>query len=149
MFRPYAGVSTAILFFQRTDSGGTDSVWFYEVRADGYSLDDKRNALLPEDGLGPDAELTPEELEKNNLPDVLRRWGMRTEQERARARTEQSFCVPKADIEAQGYDLSLNRYKEVVHEEIEHRSPEEILDELERIEKEIADGLVQLRGMLA
>ena len=149
VFRPYAGVSTAILFFQRTDSGGTDSVWFYEVRADGYSLDDKRNALLPEDGLGPDAELTPEELEKNNLPDVLRRWGMRTEQERARARTEQSFCVPKADIEAQGYDLSLNRYKEVVHEEIEHRSPEEILDELERIEKEIADGLVQLRGMLA
>src|SRR6478736_4807375 len=82
---------------------------------------------------------TPEELEKNNLPDVLRRWGMRTEQERARARTEQSFCVPKADIEAQGYDLSLNRHKEVVHEEIEHRSPEEILDELERIEKEIAD----------
>ena len=74
---------------QRTDSGGTDSVWFYEVRAvraDGYSLDDKRNALLPEERLGPDAELTPEELERNNLPDVLRRWGMRDEQERARAR---------------------------------------------------------------
>lgn len=148
MFRPYAGVSTAILFFQRTDSGGTDSVWFYEVRADGYSLDDKRNALLPEERLGPDAELTPEELERNNLPDVLRRWGMRDEQERARARTEQSFCVPKEDIAAQGYDLSLNRYKEIVHEEVEHRSPEEILDELERIEKKIADGLAQLRGML-
>lgn len=149
VFRPYAGVSTAILFFQRTDSGGTDQVWFYEVRADGYSLDDKRNPLLPEERLGPNAELTKEELEKNNLPDVRRRWGMRNEQERARARTEQSFCVPKEDIAAQGYDLSLSRYKEIVHEVVEHRSPTEILDELDRLEKEIADGLAQLRGMLA
>jgi type I restriction enzyme M protein len=151
VFRPYAGVSTAILFFTRTDSGGTDDVWFYEVKADGWSLDDKRTPLLPEDRLGPVpvGGVTPEEHQKNNLPDVLTRWLRRGEQERARARTEQSFCVPKADIAAQGYDLSLNRYKEIVHEEVEHRSPAEILDELDRLEKQVHDGMAELRELLA
>ncbi|OQQ30535.1 DNA methyltransferase [Prescottella equi] len=149
VFKPYAGVSTAILFFTRTDSGGTDNVWFYDVQADGYSLDDKRNPLLDEDKLGVSAVLDASEHEKNNLPDVLRRWADRDGSELERARTEQSFCVPKEDIAAQGYDLSLNRYKEIVHEEIEHRAPEVILDELERIEKEIGDGMAQLREMLA
>jgi hypothetical protein len=134
-FRPYAGVSTAILFFTRTDSGGTEDVWFYDIQADGWSLDDKRSPLLAEDKLGcmPSAPLSADEHLKNNLPDVLGRWASRaTESERAR--TEQSFLVPKADIVAQGYDLSLNRYKEVVHEEVEHRDPLDIIADLEALE---------------
>ncbi|WP_219232345.1 class I SAM-dependent DNA methyltransferase [Austwickia sp. TVS 96-490-7B] len=150
-FRPYAGVSTAILFFTRTDSGGTDDVWFYDIQADGWSLDDKRSPLLPADKLGctPDSPLAAGEHEKNNLPDVLARWRRRREEsERGRARTEQSFCVPKADIVAQGYDLSLNRYKEVVHEEVEHRDPLDIIADLEKLEAEISQGLVDLKAML-
>lgn len=149
VFKPYAGVSTAILFFTKTNSGGTDHVWFYDVQADGMSLDDKRNPLLAADKLGALAELSEDEHAKNNLPDVLRRWAERDGAELERSRTDQSFCVPKDDIAAQGYDLSLNRYKEIVHEEVEHRSPTEILDELDRIEKEITDGMTQLREMLA
>ncbi|MEV6022381.1 class I SAM-dependent DNA methyltransferase [Streptomyces sp. NPDC052036] len=150
VFKPYAGVSTAILFFTKTDSGGTDDVWFYDVRADGFSLDDKRTPLLPEDRLGARATgLTAEEHAKNNLPDVLARWKRRTTGERDRARTDQSFRVPKADIAAQGYDLSLNRYKEVVHEEVVTRSPLEILADLERLNKEIDAGTAKLKEMLA
>ncbi len=150
VFRPYAGVSTAILLFTKTNSGGTDHVWFYDVDADGWSLDDKRNPLLPEEKLGPvSAEtLTAEEHAKNNLPDVLARWRERAGTERDRPRTAQSFCVPKADIAAQGYDLSLNRYKEVVHEEVVHRSPNEILAELARIESEIAEQQKALEALL-
>ncbi len=121
------------------------------MRADGLSLDDKRNALLPEDRLGvrPQGDpLTPDELVKNNLPDVLARWQERDGTERDRARTEQSFCVPKADIAAQGYDLSLNRYKETVHEEIVTRTPTEILADLELLNEEIAKGTEELKGML-
>ncbi|MTK03775.1 class I SAM-dependent DNA methyltransferase [Micromonospora sp. CP22] len=134
-FKPYSGVSTAILLFTKTDSGGTDNVWFYEVTADGWSLDDKRTPLLPDDKLGPAPEvtLTEDEHTKNNLPDALARWLRRDSDEVQRARTEQSFCVPKAEIAEQGYDLSLNRYKEVVHEEVEHRPPLEILADLERL----------------
>nr|WP_206040163.1 class I SAM-dependent DNA methyltransferase [Rhodococcus sp. HNM0563] len=149
VFKPYAGVSTAILFFTKTNSGGTDNVWFYDVQADGMSLDDKRNPLLDADKLGALAELSDDEHVKNNLPDVLRRWADRDGGELERARTEQSFCVPREDIAAQGYDLSLNRYKEIVHEEVEHRAPTEILDELDRLEKDIVDGMAQLREMLA
>ena len=83
---------------------------------------------------------------KNNLPDVLARWARRDGSERERGRTEQSFCVPKADIAAQGYDLSLNRYKEIVHDEVEHRPPLEILEDLERIESEIQQGMSELKG---
>lgn len=150
VFKPYAGVSTAILFFTRTDSGGTDNVWFYEVTADGLSLDDKRTPLLPEGKLGPVPEVALDEADhpRNNLPDVLARWARRNGSEQERARTEQSFCVSKADIAAQRYDLSLNRYKEIVHEEVEHRPPSEILDELERIEAEIQQGMSDLKGAL-
>lgn len=120
-----AGVSTAILLFTKTNSGGTDFVWFYDVNADGWSLDDKRTPLLSEDKLGavPTSQLTAEEHTKNNLLDVLARWQLRNTRERERPRTAQSFCVPKIAIATQGYDLSLNRYKEVVHEEVEHRTP--------------------------
>ncbi|MVU82304.1 N-6 DNA methylase [Nocardia sp. ET3-3] len=148
VFKPYAGVSTAILFFTKDDE--TDHVWFYDVAADGFSLDDKRTPLLGEDKLGavPSTKLTEGEHAKNNLPDVLERWGRRNGSERERARTAQSFCVPKAAIAAQDYDLSLNRYKEIVHEEVEHRPPLEIIEELERIEAEIQQGMSELKGML-
>lgn len=131
VFKPYAGVSTAILFFTKTNSGGTDDVWFYDVQADGFSLDDKRNPI-----------------EANDLPDVLTRWTARTTTEPDRARTEQSFCVPKADIVAQSYDLSLNRYMEIVHDETEHRSPLEIIADIETLEDEIVKGLAELKAML-
>ena len=123
VFRPYAGVSTAILLFTKTNSGGTDEVWFYDVDADGWSLDDKRTPLLREDNSARcrAPRSSADEHAKNNLPDVLARWAAARRQQRERPRTAQSFCVPKADIAAQGYDLSLNRYKEVVHEEVEHR----------------------------
>ena len=150
VFKPYAGVSTAILLFTKTNSGGTDHVWFYDVQADGWSLDDKRTPLLPDQQLGssPCVALTEEEHAKNNLPDVLARWGGRDGTERDRPRTAQSFTVPKADIAAQGYDLSLNRYKEVVHEEVEHRAPRAILAELNRLEAEIQQGMAELEGLL-
>jgi type I restriction enzyme M protein len=180
VFKPYAGVSTAILVFTKTNSGGTDFVWFYEVEADGWSLDDKRTPLLPEDKLGPVPScysgehsgshsgegrnpgvahsglrplperrmLTPDEHAKNNLPDVLARWAQRNGAERQRPRTAQSFCVLKADIAAQGYDLSLNRYKEVVHEAVEHRAPKEILGDLAKLEEEIQRGMKELERML-
>lgn len=150
VFKPYAGVSTAILVFTKTNSGGADFVWFYDVEADGWSLDDKRHPLLSEDKLGPTpgAPLSGDEQAKNNLPDLLTRWNQRTGTERERPRTAQSFCVPKTDIAAQGYDLSLNRYKEVVHKAIEHRPPKEILAELAKLEEEIQRGMKELEGML-
>jgi type I restriction enzyme M protein len=132
VFRPYAGVSTAVVLFTKTNSGGTDDVWFYDVTADGFSLDDKRNPV-----------------EANDLPDVLKRWGERSGAELQRARTEQSFCVPKDDIVAQGYDLSLNRYKEIVHDRVVHRPPLEIIAEIEEIEDDITKGLAELKAMLS
>jgi type I restriction enzyme M protein len=180
-FKPYAGVSTAILIFTKTNSGGTDKVWFYNMQADGWSLDDKRQPLLPEEKLGvtPAVALTEVEHGKNNLPDVLARWlRLRSAQglalsvveglapnsadatrslsevetnepsELNRARTEQSFCVPKADIVANGYDLSINRYMEVVHEVVEHRHPKDIMAKLAELETEIQAGMKKLEGML-
>lgn len=130
VFKPYAGVSTAILFFTKTGAGGTDDVWFYDVAADGFSLDDKRSPIAD-----------------NDLPDVLARWQDRGS-ERDRARTDKSFLVPKADIVAEGYDLSINRYKEAVDEEVEHRTTADILADVERLNVEIADGLTRLQEVL-
>lgn len=132
VFKPYAGVSTAILCFTKTDAGGTDEVWFYDAQADGFSLDDKRNPV-----------------EANDLPDVLERWKARITTERDRVRTEKSFTVPKDEIAAQGYDLSINRYKEIVHDEEVHRPPLEILAEIEQINHEITAGVGQLKKMLS
>lgn len=153
-FKPYAGVSTAILLFTKTNSGGTDTVWFYDMKADGWSLDDKRQPLLPEDKLGLQAfkngssELSEAEHAKNNLPDVLARWGQRDYLELVRERTEQSFCVPKGDIVENNYDLSINRYKEVAHEVSEHLTPKEILASLALLETEIQAGMKKLQEML-
>ena len=139
VFKPYAGVSTAILFFTKTNSGGTDHVWFYDMQADGFSLDDKRSP----------------QPDKSDLPDILKRWSsLKTENlklktpELARARTDQSFLVPKAEIAANHYDLSLNRYKEVVHEVVDHDTPKEILARLAKLETEIAHGRKELEGLL-
>ncbi len=143
-FKPYTGVSTAILFFTKTSSGGTDNVWFYDVRADGFTLDDKR---------------TP--TEANDLPDALNRWRtlhsalpkeaegrLEGNPELTRPRTAQSFMVPKSEIAAQGYDLSLNRYKEIEHEQVNHRPPAEILADLMALEQEIAEATVALADSL-
>jgi type I restriction enzyme M protein len=151
VFRPYAGVSTAILLFTKTGVGGTGDVWFYDMQADGYSLDDKRNALLPDDKQGavPREALSAEDHAKNNLPDVLARWLAREGTEKENARTAQSFCVPKTDIAATGtYDLSLNRYKVVEHDEQSHDSPAVIIADLRKLETEISEGLTKLEAML-
>ena len=151
VFRPYAGVSTAILVFTKTGVGGTDFVWFYDVQADGLSLDDKRSELLPPGKLGPvPAEaLGDGEHAKNNLPDLLMRWEERAENERERPRTAQSFCVPREEIAATGsYDLSLNRNKGVEHEAVDYPPPAEIIADLRALEAEIAEGLDRLEEML-
>ncbi len=150
VFKPYAGVSTAIVFFTKTNSGGTDQVWFYDVQADGMSLDDKRQMLLPEEKFGPvpKTSLSAEDHAKNNLPDVLARWKNRTASERDNPRTGQSFCVSREDIAAADYDLSLNRFREVAYEAPDHRPPKEIIAELLALEEEIAMGLNELEAML-
>ena len=149
-FKPYAGVSTAILVFTKTNSGGTDFVWFYNMLADGWSLDDKRQPLLSDEKLGvtPETPLSEADHEKNNLPDVLKRWSVKDSTERNRSRTTQSFCVTRTDIASEDYDLSINRYKEVVHQRVEHESPKEILSKLTTIEKDIIEGLKDLEDML-
>lgn len=131
VFKPYAGVSTAILLFTKTNSGGTDDVWFYDMQADGYSLDDKR---------------TPQP-EKSDLPDILARW-QKLKAEKKRKRTDRSFLVPQAEIAGNDYDLSINRYKEVEYEAVEHDSPQEILERLAKLEAEIAEGRKELEGLL-
>ena len=150
VFKPYAGVSTAILIFTKTNSGGTDNVWFYDVQADGWSLDDKRQPLLDADKLGvtPATALTADEHAKNNLPDVLERWNNRAGTEVFNARTAQSFCVPASEIAAAGYDLGLNRYKEVVHEQVVHVPPKQLIAELKKLEAEIQAELSELEGLL-
>jgi type I restriction enzyme M protein len=149
VFKPYAGVSTAILLFTKTNSGGTEDVWFYDMEADGQSLDDKRTPLLDPTKLGPVPEgaLSAEEHEKNNLPDILQRW-QNWDKETKRERTDQSFLVPKAEIAGNDYDLSINRYKEVEYEAVEHEPPKVILERLAKLEAEIAKGREELEGML-
>ena len=131
VFKPYAGVSTAIVLFTRTNSGGTDHVWFYDMRADGFSLDDKRSPQ-------PDT---------SDLPDILARWQNRAA-ETERQRTDQSFLVPGAEIVGNDYDLSINRYKEVEYEAVDHDPPRVILARLARLEEEIAAGRKELEGLL-
>lgn len=131
VFKPYAGVSTAILFFTRTDSGGTDDVWFYRMKDDGFSLDDKR---------------TPQP-EKSDLEDILARWRDR-ENEKGRERTDQSFLVPKAEIAENDYLLWFNRYKKDAYEQVDHDPPKVILIRLAALEQEIAKGREELWELL-
>lgn len=131
VFKPYAGVSTGIMIFTKTGTGGTDNVWFYDMKADGYSLDDKRSPI-----------------EANDIDDIVARFS-NLQAEVERKRTEQSFFVPVDEIREQGYDLSINKYKEVEYEEVEYKSPGEILLGIDELEKEILNGLNELKGLLA
>jgi type I restriction enzyme M protein len=131
VFKPYAGVSTAILLFTKTNSGGTDKVWFYDMKADGYSLDDKRSPV-----------------EANDITDILERF-KNLDAETTRSRTDSSFMVPVAEIRDNKYDLSINRYKEVVHEVKVYEKPTVIISEIETLDKERAALLNQLKTMLA
>lgn len=130
VFKPYAGVSTAIIIFTKTGAGGTDNVWFYDMQDDGYSLDDKRNPI-----------------EANDIPDIVSRFN-NLEKEAERKRTEQSFLVPKDEIVAYDYDLSINKYKEIEYEEIEYASPKEILEIIKDLEQEILFGIDELEREL-
>lgn len=130
VFKPYSGVSTAVLVFTKTGAGGTDKVWFYDMNADGFSLDDKRNPVV-----------------ENDIPDILARFH-NLAGETSRARTEQSFFVPKSEIEQNNYDLSINRYKEVVHEKIEYDKPDVILTRIDTLIADIAKQAKQVREML-
>ena len=130
VFKPYAGVSTAVLVFTKTGAGGTDKVWFYDMKADGFSLDDKRT-----------------EVKDNDIPDIIARFHNLTA-EADRKRTEQSFFVPKAEIAANGYDLSINKYKETEYVPVEYPSTQEILADLHELEMEITKGLAELEEMV-
>ena len=130
VFKPYAGVSTAVLVFTKTGAGGTDRVWFYDMQADGFSLDDKRSPV-----------------DDNDIPDIVQRFH-NPEQEAERKRTEKSFLVPKQEIADNDYDLSINKYKKVDYVPVAYPPTEEILKDLHALEAEITAGLKELEGML-
>ncbi|OKL36693.1 HsdM family class I SAM-dependent methyltransferase [Domibacillus mangrovi] len=135
VFKPYAGVSTAILIFTKTNNGGTGNVWFYNMQADGYSLDDKRT------------QLDHDKHEENNIPDIIKRFG-NLEKEKNRKRTEQSFFVHIDEIRKNQYELSFNRFTETVYEEVKYEAPEKIITEIKQIETEIIQGMEELEVML-
>ena len=130
VFKPYAGVSTAILIFTKTDHGGTDNVWFYDMKADGFSLDDKRS-----------------EVKENDIPDIIQRF-RNLDGEADRKRTDQSFFVPKQEIADNNYDLSINKYKKVEYVPVEYPPTEEIMAELRELEKQIAVEMDELEKLL-
>mgnify|MGYP002765751888 FL=1 len=130
VFKPYAGVSTAIMIFTKTGTGGTDKVWFYDMKADGYSLDDKRNPI-----------------EDNDINDIVERFS-NLDKEVDRKRTEQSFFVSVEEIRDNGYDLSINKYKEIEYEEVKYDSPQEIMLRLRELEMDITAGIEELAEMI-
>ncbi|ACQ54912.1 SAM-dependent DNA methyltransferase [Clostridium botulinum] len=130
VFKPYAGVSTAIIIFTKTGTGGTDKVWFYDMKADGYSLDDKRNPI-----------------EDNDISDIIERFS-NLDKEEDRKRTEQSFFVPVDEIRENNYDLSINKYKEIEYEEVHYDEPKVILERVKKLEKEITEGMDELEKMI-
>ncbi|EKY28635.1 N-6 DNA Methylase [Clostridium celatum DSM 1785] len=130
VFKPYAGVSTAIMIFTKTGTGGTDKVWFYDMKADGYSLDDKRNPI-----------------EDNDINDIVERFS-NLDKEVDRKRTEQSFFVSVEEIRDNGYDLSINKYKEIEYEEVKYDSPQEIMLRIRELEMDITAGIEELAEMI-
>ena len=130
VFKPYSGVQTAIIIFDKTENGGTDKVWLYNMEADGFSLDDKRN-----------------EVKSNDIPDIIERFD-NLDKEVDRKRTEQSFFVDKSEIVENGYDLSINKYKEIEYEEVVYDAPEVILGRVKALEDEIVKGISELEEML-
>lgn len=127
VFKPYAGVSTAILIFTKTNAGGTDKVWFYDMKADGFSLDDKRT---------PTAD--------NDIPDVISRFH-NLAAEKNRTRKEQSFLVPVEEIRSNDYDLSINKYKEVEKVKVEYEAPDVVLSRIEVLQSEVTEALKEFR----
>ena len=196
VFKPYAGVSTAVLFFTKTGTGGTEDVWFYDMQADGFSLDDKRAPLKTRESASPlqaehseeslnkqapqgDANAAQLELERdittqysdiihenNNIPDIISRFASLNHSERSeeslnkqaapspqhdettRKRTDQSFLVPVDEIIANDYDLSINRYKEIVYEEVEYAAPKDLIAEIEDLDKQRSQALLNLKALL-
>ena len=130
VFKPYAGVSTGILIFTKTGHGGTDNVWFYDMQADGFSLDDKRTAIAD-----------------NDTPDIIARFH-NLKAEESRERTEKSFFVTKQEIVDNDYDLSINKYKKTEYTPVEYPSTTELMAELHELEMEITKGLAELEEML-
>ncbi len=130
VFKPYAGVSTAILIFTKTGHGGTDKVWFYDMKADGRSLDDKRS-----------------EVKENDIPDIIARF-KNLEAENDRKRTDQSFFVEKQEIVDNAYDLSINKYKEIEYIPVEYPPTSEIMANLRELEKEVQESMSELEKML-
>lgn len=130
VFKPYAGVSTAVLLFTKTGSGGTDNVWFYDMQADGFSLDDKRSPV-----------------EENDIPDILQRFH-NIEGEAKRKRMDKCFLVPFKEIKANDWDLSINRYKEVVYEEMEYAEPADIISDIKELDAERTEALKALEELL-
>lgn len=130
VFKPYAGVSTGILIFTKTGHGGTDKVWFYDMKADGYSLDDKRSPV-----------------KENDIPDIIERFN-HLDKELGRKRTEHSFLVDMKEIIDNDYDLSINKYKEVIYEKVEYPPTSEILVDIEELNKEIDKNLEELKALL-
>ncbi len=130
VFKPYAGVSTAILIFTKTNYGGTDKVWFYNMTSDGFSLDDKRN-----------------KVNENDIPDIINRFN-NLDKEEDRKRTDKSFFVSKDEIISNNYDLSINKYKKTEYKKIEYPPTKDILQELSNMEDEINKGLLELKEML-
>ncbi len=131
VFKPYAGVSTGALVFTKTGTGGTDNVWFYDVHADGFTLDDKRQPT-----------------ERNDIPDLLARW-TNLSAEVDRARSDQSFLVPKSDIVDQRYNLSFNRYRHRVMTTMEHETPESIITDIRRIASDIQTDLDSIESLIS
>lgn len=130
VFKPYAGVSTAIMIFTKTGAGGTDKVWFYDMKADGYTLDDKRSPT-----------------EANDIPDIIERFS-NLDKEVNRKRTDKSFFVPVQEIRDNGYDLSINKYKETVYDEIVYEAPSVILEKIKGLEEEIVAGIEELERII-
>jgi type I restriction enzyme M protein len=130
VFKPYAGVSTAILVFTKTNAGGTDKVWFYDMKADGFSLDDKR---------------TP--IDQSDIPDIIARF-RHPEGEENRERTDQSFFVSKDEIVSNNYDLSINKYKKIEYVAVEYPPTKDILAEIEVINKQVEAETAELRKQL-
>jgi type I restriction enzyme M protein len=131
VFKPYSGVSTAVLVFTKTDAGGTDKVWMYNMEGDGFTLDDKRDVDSSHD----------------DIPDILERWNHLDDEEK-RDRKQKSFLVPKQEIVDNDYDFSFNKYVETTYERVEYPPTSELLSELEDLNRQMADGLAELRGML-
>lgn len=130
IFKPYAGVSTGILIFTKTDAGGTDNVWFYDMKADGLSLDDKRSPV-----------------EENDIPDIIARFND-LESEKGRKRTDQSFFVPIDELIKNGYDLSINKYREIEYEEIIYEEPRKLINLIIELENDIQNDLIELKEII-